>query len=301
MQQYLDRFLDTHSLPPAFLAYAKEWFDPLVTRIASLPQKEKAVCIGISGCQGSGKSTLADYCRLVLEKKHGLTVAALSLDDIYLTQSERIALAQTVHPLLRTRGVPGTHDTDLGISLLSDLKEKRSGLKLPIFDKLVDDRHSETISIDQPVDIVIFEGWCLGAEAQPAESLPMPCNTLEEQEDGEGIWRQFVNTQLETSYQTLFSLVDYWVALKAPSFECVKDWRLEQEEKLAQKAAADHATINSTGAKNQVMNKEAIVRFTEHYQRLTECLISQLPDKADYLFELNSKRVIQSAQSQSND
>ena len=59
----------------------------------------------MNGAQGSGKSTLARFLQLYLEKLYGLSVVILSLDDLYLTRAERIALAEEVHPLLKTRGV----------------------------------------------------------------------------------------------------------------------------------------------------------------------------------------------------
>ncbi len=34
----------------------------------------------------------------------------LSIDDYYLSKIERLRISQKVHPLLITRGVPGTHD-----------------------------------------------------------------------------------------------------------------------------------------------------------------------------------------------
>ena len=54
----------------------------------------------------------------LLELVHGLRAAILSLDDIYLSGADRLQRANTIHPLLATRGVPGTHDVGLGLQLL---------------------------------------------------------------------------------------------------------------------------------------------------------------------------------------
>src|SRR6187402_352808 len=73
--------------------------------------------LGISGLQGSGKSTLAASL-IEAAKERGWSAVSLSLDDVYLTRAEREALGRQVHPLLRTRGVPGTHDLTLLASTL---------------------------------------------------------------------------------------------------------------------------------------------------------------------------------------
>jgi D-glycerate 3-kinase len=83
---------------------------PLAQRVARSQPAARPRIVGIAGSQGSGKSTLA---RIVVEhfREQGISATSVSLDDFYLTQAERVALADAVHPLLRTRGVPGTHDT----------------------------------------------------------------------------------------------------------------------------------------------------------------------------------------------
>ena len=47
---------------------------------------------------------------LVASALFALGVAVLSLDDLYLTRAQRQRLALDVHPLLATRGPPGSHD-----------------------------------------------------------------------------------------------------------------------------------------------------------------------------------------------
>ena len=66
--------------------------------------------VAITGSQGSGKSTLAKILVRQLNDL-GKSAACVSLDDFYLPKQDRIELGRRVHPLLVTRGVPGTHDS----------------------------------------------------------------------------------------------------------------------------------------------------------------------------------------------
>ena len=163
----------------------------------------------------------------------------LSIDDLYLTRAERQDLAQGVHPLLMTRGVPGTHDVDLGERILNELCQD-GPTAVPRFNKAIDDRAPATTwpICDQAVDVVIFEGWCIGAQAQDDEVLEQPINQLETAEDPDARWRRYVNQQLNEVYPRLFGGIHRMVMLRAPSLEQVIAWRTEQEQKLAEKAAA---------------------------------------------------------------
>ena len=46
-------------------------------------------------------------------------------------------------------------------------------------------------------NIVIFEGWCVGATAQKNKDLIIPINKLEKHKDNKRIWRQKVNSELK--------------------------------------------------------------------------------------------------------
>ena len=127
----------------------------------------------------------------------------------------------------------------------------------------------------------------LGAEAQAESALDQPCNSLEKAHDPSGSWRQYVNQQLAHEYPSLFATIDYWIMLKAPSFDCVLDWRLEQETRLAEKLGSQALQSDS-----KVMNREEVLHFIEHYQRTTEQLLQTLPQKVDRLLELDSQRRI---------
>ena len=189
-------------------------------------------------------------------RHHNLSSAVLSIDDIYLTHASRQALAQAVHPLLQTRGVPGTHDLPLGQATLQQLTdaELRPRVAVPRFDKAVDDRADSATwpTVQAPVDVVLFEGWCVGATAQPAAELVEPINDLEQLEDTEATWRGYVNDQLAGDYRRLFAPIDRMIMLRAPSLQKVIDWRTEQEQKLAKKAIAQKALVEEAIGRRQM-------------------------------------------------
>ena len=85
----------------------------------ALNVKDQTHIIGINGAQGAGKTTFSKLLKVVLEQKFGMKVVQLSIDDFYLSRAEREELAKSVHPLLITRGVPGTHDVRMAESVLS--------------------------------------------------------------------------------------------------------------------------------------------------------------------------------------
>jgi len=284
-------FIEAHSLPEVYASVAEDWFFPLVDELV-LHQKEanRPLVIGINGAQGSGKSTLAALLVFLLQQHYQVNAVSLSIDDFYLTASEREQLAHSIHPLFRTRGVPGTHDLSLAMTTLNALLKGES-VSIPRFDKATDDRYSqaEWDRCREPVAFIILEGWCVGATFQRYEQLLEPINSLEKNEDDEHKWRSYINHQLFQPYSELFKLVDKWVMLKAPNFDCIYQWRLEQEQKLRQK---------QIGKKSKGMGDEELKRFVLFYQRFTEHMLENLPSKVDYLYELDTQRQVVGYQEQ---
>jgi D-glycerate 3-kinase len=248
-------------------------------RTALAWHRRRPVVIGLCGAQGSGKSTLAAALAEALSRE-GLPAATLSLDDIYLTRDERMALARDVHPLLATRGVPGTHDISLGLEVLDDLESGLPGA-LPRFDKARDERVAERDwpIVDPGCEVVLLEGWCLGALPQPPGDLLRPVNALEADADPDGRWRSFVNDALGDAYQRLFARLDRLVLLAAPGFEVVQGWRAEQERGLA---------LDDEGARR--MDDDEIARFIAHYERLTRWILKEMPARADLVIRLDDQR-----------
>ncbi|MDP5069338.1 MAG: hypothetical protein NWQ45_00410, partial [Congregibacter sp.] len=90
---------------------------------------------------------------------------------------------------------------------------------------------------ETPVDVIILEGWCLGAQSESARIVAQPINALERDEDPHHLWRSYSNRQLKDEYEPLYAQLDYWVMLAAPGFEQVLRWRMEQEQKLRESVA----------------------------------------------------------------
>ena len=240
--------------------------------------------LGLCGAQGSGKSTLVEGLAARL-RGTGLRVAVLSLDDLYLTKGERQDLARDIHPLLETRGVPGTHDVPLGLFVLDRLAEP-GRTQLPRFDKATDTRAPEGTWVEGPVDVVLFEGWCVGARPQPADALTTPVNDLERQRDPDGRWRRNVNAELAGRYQRLFGRIDALVLLAAPDFAIVRDWRIEQEENLRRTLRAAGKPADGT------MTDEQVTGFIQFYERLTRHILAEMPGRADLTVRLDARRQV---------
>lgn len=280
---WLDGFLAAERLPPEFEATVRRVCVPLADRVAR-QAVGPAYAVGVCGAQGSGKSTLTAVVRRLLEDR-GLKVALFSLDDLYLTRAERQALAREIHPLLATRGVPGTHDVALG-EVLFDALRGSGEVALPCFDKATDDRRpfSAWPWIEGPVDVILFEGWCVGARPQAAADLVAPVNALEREQDPDGAWRSYVNGSLAGPYLRLFDRLDSLVLLQAPSFDVVLDWRLEQERKLRDRLAREGGDASS------VMTDAEVELFIRHYERLTRHILSEMPARADLVVRLDAQR-----------
>lgn len=247
--------------------------------------------IGLNGAQGTGKSTAAVILKTIFECCYNKKVCILSMDDIYLTRRERADLARNVHPLLVTRGVPGTHDLTLGLQILETLKTagENSRTKIPVFDKSNDDRLREDrwkIYTGKP-DLVILEGWCVSALPQSDDMLKQAINELERLHDHDGVWRRFVNRQL-VEYQALFDKIEYLIMLKVPGFYQVYEWRLLQEKKLKQ-------AVESVGKRSRaIMDEDQIRWFIEHFERLTRWMLDEMSKRADLVLGLNEAHRITS-------
>jgi D-glycerate 3-kinase len=282
-------FIKQHQLPDDFISVAKENFVPLAEKIISQykQQTKGPLFVGINGCQGSGKSTLSEFIHDYIQHNTDLKVAVLSLDDFYFSQQVRSDLANDVHPLLKTRGVPGTHDTQHIQKIFTQLKQSDNTFALPRFNKATDNPFpiEEWPQISEAVDIVLFEGWCWGVPAQDEQQLLAPVNALEELSDNDATWRTYVNQSLIKHYQPLYEQMNFWVLLKAPSFDSVYKWRLEQEQKLLNKSKG--------GDRSGIMSEQQVLDFIQYYQRLTEHSLITLPEKCDVVFHLGEKRQIE--------
>ena len=238
--------------------------------------------IGIAGIQGSGKSTQSRALQGYLESQFGMTTCILSIDDFYRDQQERQLLSERIHPLLETRGVPGTHHVEAISAVIGALKRgaDESIVSIPQFDKSTDNPKPASDWKDQklPVDVIIFEGWCVGAQPQSAQQLETPINQLEQEEDTEGIFRRYVNQQLDEQYTSLWRKLDTLVWLQPSQFDMVYTWRKKQESKLE---------LDPANTASKQMDDASLKRFIMHYERISRHMIDTMPQHADWVIELN--------------
>ena len=226
---------------------------PLCFWINKKRKNKKTLLVGLAGGQGTGKTTISTLLRLVLIKYFKLQVFKISIDDFYKTRKERILLSKKKHPLLLTRGVPGTHDIQLMINLFKKVKKNTfRSINIPKFDKSIDDRCKKNswFKLKKKPDILILEGWCVGAKPENKKSLNRPINVLEKNADKKKIWRSYVNNQLKSKYSKLFDQLDSLLYLKAKNFKLLKRWRLKQEKKLKMKSG--------TKKNSKIMNEKKL-------------------------------------------
>ena len=270
-------------LPETFVDVIQDIYFPLSELILEKKQN-KPILVSINGAQGTGKSTLTAFVKLILESEINIRVAALSLDDFYKTRTERNQLAQDIHPLLKTRSVPGTHDLSMMENTISAMLNKQS-CTVPIFNKAIDDRldQKDWVSYDKDIDIILFEGWCNNSQAQASNELINPINDLEEKEDPQGVWRHYANENLDKYYHQLFKHADIQIMLEAPDFDHVYQWRKVQEQKLKSR----------NDVQSKIMNDDELNRFIQHFERITRHALDCLPSATDVLIPIDENHSVQ--------
>ena len=268
----------------------KSFLIPLCFWIKKKAEKKRPYFVGLTGGQGTGKTTISSLIKIILTKYFKLNVFRISIDDFYKTRKERISLSKRVHPLLLTRGVPGTHDINMILNFFRKTKSKNfKRLKLPTFNKAIDDRFNKKKWYDLKVrpDVVIFEGWCVGAKSEKNTTLKKTINSLEKAKDQKQIWRKYVNQQLKSNYKKLYSQLNCLIYLKAKNFSLLQKWRLKQEHKLWLKT--------KKSSSHKLMSKGDVINFMQTYQRITENMFKKMPKYASIILNLNSNHQIKSA------
>lgn len=237
--------------------------------------------LGVTGLQGSGKSTLAAQL-VAAANAQGDSVVALSIDDFYLTRAERRALAATVHPLLGTRGPPGTHDVELACRTIDALRGAGNGepVAMPAFDKIDDDRLPRP---DWPVHIgapalIVLEGWFLKVPPAAPPTLQPALNDTERERDPDGRWRAYCNEAL-AGYAPLWDRIDHLVFLQPPGFEVVPGWRWQQER-----------TLQAGNPDRQAMTRGQVLAFIELFERVSRQALDTLPTIADRVIPVDAQR-----------
>ena len=278
-----EKFINKENMVKSFLI-------PVCFSIAKKANKKKPYLVGLAGGQGTGKTTISSIVKIILEKYFKLKVFKISIDDFYKTRKERVALSKKVHPMLMTRGVPGTHDVEMMLNFFKKVKSKNfKKIELPNFNKAIDDRSPKKnwYKIKERPDIIIFEGWCVGAKAELSKNLKKPINYMERSNDKKLVWRNYVNQQLKTKYKKLYSQLNCMIYLKAKNFTLLQKWRLKQERKLWLKAKKK--------SKHKIMNKSDVINFMQTYQRITQNMFKNMPKYASIVLNLNDNHQIKSA------
>ena len=268
----------------------KSYLIPLCFWISKKANIKKPYFVGLAGGQGTGKTTTSSLIKIILSKYFKLDVFRISIDDFYKTRKERISLSKRIHPMLMTRGVPGTHDINMMLNFFKKSKSKKfKRLKLPIFNKAIDDRFSKKhwYDLKKKPDVIIFEGWCVGAKSEKNNTLKKTINSMEKTKDQKQIWRKYVNDQLKSKYKKLYSHLDCLIYLKAKDFSLLQKWRLKQERKLWVKSKKNLNT--------KIMSKDNVLTFMQTYQRVTQNMFKYTPKYASVIINLNSNHQIKSA------
>jgi D-glycerate 3-kinase len=252
--RWLQSLVPHHSalpLPPAPMErylglYWRLWLPLALTLKQARDQLQGPLIQGVLGGQGTGKTTLTLILRHLLGVM-GYNAVGLSIDDIYKTYADRQALRQA-DPRLRWRGPPGTHDIDLGLATLAQVRTAPRGeaLPLPRFDKSLHEGEGDRTSPEwvQDVDMLLFEGWFLGARpVDPAQFDQAPAPILTEAD------RQFardINAQL-AAYLPLWDSLDRLMVLCPADYRLSKQWRKDAEHQMkAQgKTGMSDATIDA--------------------------------------------------------
>ncbi|AFZ13993.1 glycerate kinase [Crinalium epipsammum PCC 9333] len=207
------------------------WLPLAINLAANRQQLERPLIQGIVGGQGTGKSTLAAILKIIL-KHLGYHAVSISLDDLYKTYAERLLLIEQ-DPRLIWRGPPGTHDLQLGLSVLEQLREadQQSNILIPRFDKSAkkgagDRTQPELI---QAVDIVLFEGWFVGI--RPITPTAFEHQTASFVTETDKLFARDMNARL-SEYLPLWQLLDRLILLYPVDYHLSQEWRLQAEHQM---------------------------------------------------------------------
>lgn len=190
-------------------------------------ESDHPMFIGLNGPQGVGKTTLTEALCQCFEID-GEKAISLSIDDFYLRRDQQVALARQYkeNPYLQMRGYPGTHDIELGLQVLSDLKGlgKAGRVQIPRYDKSaykgLGDRRStsEWPKVTGPLSIVFLEGWMLGFR-------PLASSQISE------VHMRAINGFLP-KYEVWNKTLDGFIQLIPKSLDFISNWRIRAEEAM---------------------------------------------------------------------
>ncbi|PGH15045.1 hypothetical protein AJ80_05670 [Polytolypa hystricis UAMH7299] len=217
--------------------------------------------LGLNGIQGAGKTTLVTILRSTLSSPpYNLPTITFSLDDIYLTRADQLALAAAhpSNPLLQHRGQPSTHDVPLGKQVFASLRQYLP-TRIPLYDKSAFHGQGDRVPVEQwetvndvsngqeRVKVVIFEGWCVGFRARSEDDVREAWEDAVRKRDEAGDNKEGgykgrlgyvrcedvrdINEALR-AYDEFTDQLDAFIHIDAEDTHYVYDWRQEQESAL---------------------------------------------------------------------
>lgn len=251
--------------------YIKTFYLPL---LQSIKNKRN---IMIAGSQGSGKSSLAHLISAYLKKYYSKNSVVISLDDFYLSKNSRVKLSKKIHPLFLTRGVPGTHDIESLLNKFQLLTKKVFPVYLPIFDKVKDTRKRSYKKICK-ADVIILEGWCVGARPISNQYLYKNINNLETFQDPYFKWRNNYNRYL-SSYQKIFSKFNFFIYLQFNDWKSIIEWKYKQELRLRNK-------------KKDLSLKKYLSEFIQYYEKISRWMYIKSPHDCQLLIKIDKDQKI---------
>ncbi|PZV17452.1 MAG: glycerate kinase [Pseudanabaena sp.] len=254
----ISQVLASHNIqidpPSAILPMLWHYWLPLAQSLANQQEKIGRTFIqGLLGGQGTGKTTLGIVLKVLLQHL-GKTFLSISLDDLYKTYADRQKL-RDLCPEIIWRGPPSTHDVDLGIQVLQQLRDRPLGssqpIEIPRFDKSLHhgagDRTEPEISCE--ADIVLFEGWFVGMRPLPISAFQNFVPPILSESDRE--FALACNANLY-NYLPLWEYLDHLIVLMPEDYHYSLQWRIEAENKLI-----------ATGKSG--MNDREITQFVEYF------------------------------------
>ena len=280
MQIEINTFIQEHLKQLTNKTFSKKYISQYIAPIINNINTSKDKKFIIAGSQGAGKSTLAILFKLALEKIYKKKVMLLSIDDYYLSKKKRLELSKKIHPLLITRGVPGTHNIEALKKDVISFQKNKFPIITPLFNKLKDNVRDKK-KIIKNAEILLLEGWCCGSPPINKKYLFKNINSLEATLDKNKKWRQYYNSQLKKDYKKVFSLFDQQIYIQAPSFNYILKWRYAQEKNNALRSRQQN-----------FMNKDDLESFIKHYEKLTKWMIKTMPAKADILIKIDGNQKI---------
>lgn len=222
---------------------------PLAMKIVARRQTlDRPLIQGILGSQGVGKTTLGAILTLILAHL-GCSALSLSLDDLYKPYAERKRLQQD-DPRLVWRGPPGTHDIELGIQVLDQLRalSQNSGkdsIQIPRFDKSAQSGAGDRTDPDMvaAVEVVLFDGWFVGV--RPIDPATFATASPPITTEADHVFAQDMNAKLQ-DYLPLWDRLDHLTMLHLVDYRLSKLWRRQAEHQAiaAGKAGMPDAEID---------------------------------------------------------